>query len=234
MSSSSDYKELEKIIGYKFKSSKLVIQSLSHRSIRKEYNNERLEFLGDAVLSLVVGNFLYHKFPDLAEGKLSKMRASLVNEDSLVKLSENINLNKFVLISESEERNQGRYKKSIISDCFEAIIGAIYIESSMEFLEDFIINLINKTYVNLDLTTISQDFKTTLQEITQASLAVIPEYNLILEEGPEHKKTFTISISIDGKEYGQGEGENKKKAEQNAAKNAIKRINQETKELSAK
>ncbi len=234
MSSSSDYKELEKIIGYKFKSSKLFIQSLSHRSIRKEYNNERLEFLGDAVLSLVVGNFLYHKFPDLAEGKLSKMRASLVNEDSLVKLSENINLNKFVLISESEERNKGRYKKSIISDCFEAIIGAIYIESSMEFLEDFIINLINKTYVNLDLAKISQDFKTTLQEITQASLAVIPEYNLILEEGPEHKKTFTISISIDGKEYGQGEGENKKKAEQNAAKNAIKRINQETKELSAK
>jgi ribonuclease-3 len=225
----SDYKELEKIIGYKFKSSKLIIQALSHRSIRKDYNNERLEFLGDAVLNLIVGDFLYHEFPLLAEGKLSKMRASLVNEDSLVNLSKEIELNKFVLISESEERNKGRYKKSIISDCFEAIIGAIYIESDMKFLEKFTIDLIKQTYKDLDLTKISKDFKTTLQEITQATLSVIPEYNLILEQGPEHKKIFTISITINGKKYGQGEGENKKKAEQNAAKNAIKQINEEAK-----
>lgn len=231
---SLDYKELEKIIGYKFKVSTLIIQALSHRSMRKDYNNERLEFLGDAVLNLIVGDYLYHTFPLLAEGKLSKMRASLVNEESLVKMAGKINLSKFVLISESEEKNKGRYKKSIISDCLEAVIGAIYIESSMEFLETFIIELIHKTYKGLDLTKISQDFKTTLQEITQATLAVIPEYELVKEEGPEHKKTFTILISIDGKCYGHGIGENKKKAEQNAAQIAINKINIETKENNAK
>lgn len=231
---SADYKELEEIINYKFKSSQIIIQALSHRSIRKDYNNERLEFLGDAVLNLIVGDFLYHKFPLLAEGKLSKMRASLVNEDSLVEMAEKISLNKFVLISESEERNNGRHKKSIISDCFEAVIGAIYIESSMEFLEVFVVDLINKTFQDLNLNTISKDFKTTLQEITQATLGVIPEYNLAQEEGPEHKKIFTIVALIDGKEYGTGVGENKKKAEQNSAQNAIQKINEENKVKNAK
>lgn len=229
MFSYANYTELEEEINYTFKSSNLIIQALSHKSVDGKKNNERLEFLGDAVLNLVVGNYLYHRFSDLSEGKLSKMRASLVNEDSLVKFAKTISLGKYIFISEAEERNKGRYKKSIVSDCFEAIIGAIYIESNMDFVENFIIETISKTYENLDLTKISQDYKTKLQEITQASLGVIPDYRIISSDGPDHNKLFIISAFINDVEYGQGKGINKKKAEQNAAKKAVSRLKQEAK-----
>jgi ribonuclease-3 len=121
-------KELEKCLDYQFKDQNLILEALTHKSFKKPYNNERLEFLGDAVLNLIVGEYLYYKFPDSNEGELSKIRASLVNEKGFTLLANKINLGDYIYMSNAEDRNQGRLKASILSDAFEAIMGAIYIE----------------------------------------------------------------------------------------------------------
>ena len=136
-----DYKELEKCLGYQFENKDLIIEALTHKSYKKVFNNERLEFLGDAVLNLIVGEFLFHKFPDSNEGELSKIRASLVNEKGFTKLAKAINLGDYIYLSEAEERNKGRSKASILSDAFEAIMGAIYIESGLEILKPLILKM---------------------------------------------------------------------------------------------
>jgi len=219
--------KLEEIIGYEFINKSLLNQALTHKSTNKDLNNERLEFLGDAVVNLIVGKFLYQKFPKLNEGKLSKTRASLVSENALVIYSNQIKLEDYVMISIAEEKNNGREKKSIISDCFEALIGALYLENQINFIDEFMQKIINVSFKGMDLTKISNDFKTKLQELTQAKYTCIPEYRLVNSVGPDHKKEFFIDVFVENEKIGSGHANNKKQAEQESAKDAL--INMENK-----
>ena len=220
----SDYTKLERCLGYQFKDKNLIIEALTHKSLKKPYNNERLEFLGDAVLNLIVGEYLYKKFPTSNEGELSKIRASLVNETGFTKLANDIKLGNYIYISTAEERNKGRTKASILSDAFEAIMGAIYLESGLEVLKPIILKLLEESYDKINLDVLFSDYKTALQEITQAEFGTIPEYRIEGSYGPDHKKEFEVSIWINGDKYGQAKGKSKKLAQQAVAKIAIEKL----------
>lgn len=220
----TDYVKLEKCLDYQFKNKNLIIEALTHKSYKKPYNNERLEFLGDAVLNLIVGEYLYNKFPSSNEGDLSKIRASLVNETGFTKLANEINLGDYIYLSVAEERNKGRNKASILSDAFEAIMGAIYLESGIESLKVIILKLLEKSYDKINLDVLFSDFKTALQEITQAEFGSIPDYKLEGSYGPDHQKEFEVSIWIDDKCYGKAIGKSKKLAQQAVAKIALDKL----------
>jgi ribonuclease-3 len=220
----SDYTKLEKCLGYQFKDKNLIVEALTHKSYKKPYNNERLEFLGDAVLNLIVGEYLYHKFPKSNEGELSKIRASLVNETGFTKLAKDINLGDFIYISVAEERNNGRKKASILSDAFEAIMGAIYLESGLNNLKPIMLQLLENSYDKINLDVLFSDYKTALQEITQSMFGTIPEYKLEKSFGPDHQKEFEVSIWIDEKNYGTAKGKSKKLAQQAVAKIALEKL----------
>ncbi len=217
----SDYAKLEKCLDYQFKNKDLIIEALTHKSYKKPYNNERLEFLGDAVLNLIVGEYLFKKFPKSNEGDLSKIRASLVNETGFTKLANDIKLGDYIYISNAEERNEGRTKSSILSDAFESVMGAIYLESGVKILKVIILHLLETSYEEINLDVLFSDYKTALQEITQAKFGSIPEYRVEASYGPDHKKEFEVSIWIDGKTYGKAIGKSKKLAQQAVAKIAI-------------
>ena len=218
------YNELEECLGYSFNNKDLIIEALTHKSFKKAYNNERLEFLGDAVLNLIVGEFLFKKFPKSAEGDLSKLRANLVNEKGFTKLANAINLGEFIYLSDAEERNNGRNKASILSDAFEAIMGAVYIESGLEVLKPIILNLLDKNYEDITLDNLFSDYKTALQEVTQAMFGVIPTYKLESATGPDHLKEFELSLWINDKKYTTATGKSKKLAQQSAAKVVLEQL----------
>ena len=202
---------------YQFEDKDLIIEALTHKSYKKAYNNERLEFLGDAVLNLIVGEYLYNKFPASNEGDLSKTRASLVNEQGFMKLALAINLGEYIYLSDAEEKNEGRHKASILSDAFEAIMGAVYIESGIETLKPMILKLLTENYETITLDELFSDYKTALQEITQARFGCIPEYRLEGSSGPDHQKVFELSLWINDKMYATATGKSKKIAQQKAA-----------------
>ena len=212
---------LEESLGYKFKDEKLIAEALTHKSYKKPYDNERLEFLGDAVLDLVVGEYLFNKFSKSDEGKLSKIRASLVNESGFDKLARSINLGDFIQLSNAEENNGGREKSSLLSNAFEAIMGAIYLEAGLKVVQEIAICLIEKNHEEISLDSLFKDFKTTLQELTQARFGLTPEYKVVASRGPDHKKEFEIAVIIEDKEYARAIGKSKKIAQQDAAEIAI-------------
>lgn len=212
------YNELEKCLDYQFKNKDLIIEALTHKSYKKVFNNERLEYLGDAVLNLIVGEFLFNKFPTSNEGELSKIRASLVNEKGFTKLALAINLGDYIYLSEAEDRNQGRKKASILSDAFEAIMGAIYIESGLLVLKPMILKLLDENYEQINLDELFSDYKTALQEVTQAKFGAIPVYKLESAIGPDHEKEFELSLWINDKHYATAKGKSKKLAQQASAK----------------
>jgi len=220
----SRFKALEGALNYKFKRDDLITEALTHKSYKKPYNNERLEFLGDAVLDLIVGEYLFNKFPKENEGLLSKIRASLVNEKGFAKLARDINLGQCLLISSAEENNSGRTKPSLLSNAFEAIIGAIYLESDLKVASRVAVELIEKGYESIDLNSLSKDFKTTLQELTQAEFGETPTYKMIRSFGPDHKKEFEISIELQHKVIASAIGRSKKEAQQRAAGIALKKL----------
>jgi ribonuclease-3 len=180
--------------------------------------------LGDAVLDLIVGEYLFKKFPKEDEGVLSKIRASLVNEKGFTKLAISINLGSFLLISSAEENNEGRTKPSLLSNAFEAIIGAIYLESGLETVAKISIDLIESNYPTINLSSLSKDFKTTLQELTQADFGETPTYKLIKTFGPDHKKEFEIAVVLQNKVISSAIGKSKKDAQQQAAEIALKTL----------
>ncbi len=216
-----NFSQLERQLGYVFNDKQLIIEALTHRSFKKPYNNERLEFLGDAVLDLIVGEYLYNKFKDSDEGTLSKIRASLVNESGFALLAKVLNLGKYIYLSLAEENNEGRTKPSLLSNAFEAIIGAIYIEGGLATARDIVIKLLEECYPTIDLQTLSRDYKTALQELTQAKYGVTPDYELVRAFGPDHKKEFEISLTLNGKEIATAQGKSKKEAQQKAAQSAL-------------
>jgi len=217
----SELRELEDRLGYIFVDSALILEALTHKSCKKPYNNERLEFLGDAVLDLIVGEYLFKKFPEVDEGDLSKLRASLVNEKGFQKLANSIGLGQYIHISAAEENNDGRSKSSICSDAFEALIGAIYLESGLKKAEEIALTLLEEAYPKIDLQSVFRDYKTTLQEITQAKMGVTPEYIVIAALGPDHKKEFEVMVKVSGRELAIAKGSSKKEAHQEAAKLAL-------------
>ena len=212
---------LQKRLGYQFKEQDLIIEALTHKSSKQPYNNERLEFLGDAVLDLFVGEYLYHEFTEVAEGELSKLRASLVNEKSFEKLARLLHLGEYIYISLAEENNNGREKPSLLSNAFEAIIGALYLEAGLEKAKNLAIALLEEAYPKIDMDAIFRDHKTTLQELTQAHFGMTPEYRLVRSFGPDHKKEFEIAVSVRGRDLALASGKSKKEAQQKAAMLAL-------------
>jgi len=220
-----EIKKLEDRLNYSFKNKKLIIEALTHKSYKQPYNNERLEFLGDAVLDLIVGQYLFERFKNHDEGKLSKMRASLVNEGGFTRLAEHIGLGNQLFLSNAEENNGGRSKPSLLSNAFEAIIGALYLEAGLDEATRISIQLLEEVHPDISLDSLFKDYKTTLQEMTQALFGTTPEYKLVRSHGPDHKKEFEIAVIVDGKEYARSSGKSKKIAQQEAAAIAIEKLN---------
>ncbi len=216
--------ELEERIGYHFKDIALLKQALTHSSftneqkINKLKNYERLEFLGDAVLELVSSEFLFRQHPGLPEGELTKQRASMVCEPSLAFCAKDLELGRFMLLGKGEETTGGRHRDSITSDAMEAVIGAIYLDGGMspatEFINRFVLS-------DLEDKKLFYDSKSNLQELVQGRLKKNVTYELLEESGPEHDKTFRVSVRMDDRCLGTGAGRTKKAAEQQAAYKAL-------------
>ncbi|WP_297809811.1 ribonuclease III [uncultured Helicobacter sp.] len=221
-----ELKLFEQTLGYRFKGKNLLKEALTHKSAKRGNHNERLEFLGDAVLDLIIGEFLYTKFPHSPEGELSKMRASMVNEKSFAKLARHLNLGKYLYISTSEEQNNGREKDSILSNAFEAVMGAVYLESGLEIVRKLVLELVETIYPKIDLKSLFYDHKTALQELTQSLFGTIPEYIVLDSFGPDHNKEFLMSVQIQNKEYAKAFGKSKKEAQQICAKIALEMLQQ--------
>lgn len=219
-----NYNLLEERIDYVFKDKDLIIEALTHKSYKKPYNNERLEFLGDAVLDLIVGEYLFTKFPKSNEGILSKIRASLVNESGFTLIARKLNLGSYIYLSSAEENNNGRDKPSLLSNAFESIIGAIYLDSGLSVAKEIAVKLIEECHPKIDLDSLSKDYKTALQELTQSVHGVTPVYKLIDSFGPDHKKEFVIAIVLNDETIATAKGKSKKEAQQNSAKLALKAL----------
>jgi ribonuclease III len=220
-------------IGIKFKNLNLLTEALTHRSYINENpkwqlpHNERLEFLGDAVLELIISDLLFKKFPDAAEGQMTLLRAALVNYQKLAEIAKNINLKKFILMSRGEAKDSSRAQEVILANAMEAVIGAIYIDQGFKVSEEFIKKSVfshieevleNKTY---------KDAKSELQEIVQDKLKITPSYKIISEEGPAHEKIFKSGVYFDNQMIAEGEGSSKQEAEVEAAKAALAKIKNE-------
>jgi ribonuclease-3 len=215
-------KEIEKILEYEFKDSTLIEEAFTHKSSNKPFNNEKLEFVGDSILNFTMAMYLYRKYSDLNEGELSRLRASLVSKKGLLKIAENLRIGKYLLISEAEEKNSGRIKKSLLADSVESIIAAIYLDSKdMNLTQQFIIKQYEAVYPDMSLQTMFCDYKTVLQEITQAKYGTIPEYRVLSTDGPDHEKIFEVGIFIADKMFSSAFGKSKKDAEQQCAKKTI-------------
>lgn len=223
--------EFEKIIEYKFKDNSLLRLALTHSSFANEHKlgkneyNERLEFLGDAALDLIVSRHIYKKFPELPEGELSKLRASVVCEGSLAKKAREISLGNFLLLGKGEEITGGRSRDSVLADAFEAVIGAIYLDGGMECAEKYVESLMVDVVENLKSDYRYMDCKTRLQEIIQKISKDPISYAIVNEEGPDHNKVFEAQVCHEGRVLGVGKGRSKKEAEQSAASDAISKMN---------
>lgn len=228
MTRMSVMKNVETKIGYTFKNKGLLETALTHSSYAneaKKESNERLEFLGDSVLSIVVSDYLYRLLPDVQEGQLSKYRASLVCEQSLDEISKKITLNKYIRLGHGEELMGGRERPSIVSDAFEAVIAAIYLDGGMEVARKWIINLMRDAIEDVAKGHRYTDYKTMLQELLQKGNKGKVTYRTIKESGLDHNKTFDVEVLVDGVAKNTGTGYSKKEAEQNAAHILYEKLN---------
>ena len=224
-----EMEQLERTIGYTFHNKKLLRQALTHSSYANEKKlgklgcNERLEFLGDAVLELVSSDVLYARFPKIPEGELTKKRASLVCEPSLAYCARQFDLPQYLLLGRGEDMTGGRMRDSIVSDATEALLGAIYLDGGFEKARDFVLRFILNDMEHKQL---FYDSKTILQEIVQEKGKQTLEYILTGESGPDHNKQFSVEVRVNGDVLGNGTGHTKKAAEQAAAYQAIRRLQQ--------
>jgi ribonuclease III len=221
------FSKLEKEIGVEFEDKNLLVQAFCHRSYLNEnpdFNlgqNERLEFLGDAVLELVVTNYLYLQYPENSEGELTTWRAALVNTKEIADTAERLQFQDFLLLSKGENRENGRARLCILANTFEAFVGALYLDRGYGVAEEFIKrNLIVKLPRIIELG-LYRDSKSELQERTQEEVSVTPSYNVLEESGPDHQKYFKIGVFLKEALIGEGEGWSKKEAEEEAAKDAL-------------
>lgn len=224
----------ERRSGIKFRDLDLLNLAFAHRSFANESsqdvdNNERLEFLGDSVLGLVVAEYLFENLTDRPEGDLAKIKSFVVSEDSLAEVARRIEVDSYILIGKGEEYSGGRNKKALLADCMEAVIGAFFVDSGFrparKFVLRHIVPEINKVLEDRH----RKDYKTLLQEHVQKTYKTYPRYNLVKKSGPDHDKTFWIEVVVNEKSYGPGKGANKKEAEQNAAALAFEKISRDVK-----
>jgi ribonuclease-3 len=223
------FKELQKKIGIFFANEQLLIQAFTHSSYVNEHrrrpqeDNERLEFLGDAVLELTVSQYLFKKFPHMSEGELTKLRAAIVCEPSLVKFANALSFGELVLLGKGEELTGGRTRPALLADVFEAFIGALYLDQGMDAVVQFLGQTI---FPKIDEGAFSHvmDFKSQLQELVQRDGIGVLEYAILEEKGPAHNKEFVSRVSLNGKELGIGVGKSKKEAEQHAAQMALETL----------
>lgn len=224
-------KEFEKRFGYSFKRRERLKRALTHRSFANEKrlpatdHNERYEYLGDAVLELSISHILMEQFPSCPEGDLSKLRAAVVNEAQLAHLARAVNLGDYLYLGKGEEQTGGRDKPSLLADCFEAVLGGIYLDrgfgKAFEVVERHYLPILRAAQQEGGLL---RDYKTKLQEESQRRFKMVPRYRLVSEIGPDHSKTFNIELIIQDQLYGVGSGSSKKAAEQEAAKQALQKL----------
>jgi ribonuclease-3 len=223
--------ELQKGLNVKFMHLNLLNQALTHASYAKSFNkknipyNEKLEFLGDAVLELVIVEYLFKKYPRFDEGKLSKSRSMIVSEEALSHYARKANIGPYILISEDQKGIQSQ--DALLADTYEAIIGALYLDRGLRTVRDFILNMLTKEEKKIKK---MRDFKSCLQEYTQSLYKCLPQYELVQEIGPDHYKTFKVRVMVGGEILGEGAGSTKRKAEKMAARSAwekIRRVNSE-------
>ena len=223
-----DFAEFEKIIGLNFKDKSILIQSLTHRSFLNEHrssksgHNERLEFLGDAVLELVVTHYLYEKYPSKTEGDMTSIRSALVNAQTCADVAKEINLNEFLLLSKGESKDTGRARQYILANALEAVIGAIYLDSGYDSAKDFIFRFIIPMTERIVAEELWVDAKSKFQEKAQDEVSITPSYKTVKEEGPDHDKKFTVGVFLKQDLVAEGIGDSKQEAEQDAARKALK------------
>ncbi|HEX2023760.1 MAG TPA: ribonuclease III [Acidimicrobiales bacterium] len=214
-------------LGRRFTDAELLDRAMAHRSwcaeVPGNLSNERLEFLGDAVLGLVVTDYLYRNYPDLPEGQLAQVRASVVNAEVLAEVAEEIDLGASLKLGKGEDASGGREKPSILSDAMEAVIGAVYIDGGWEAAEELVMRLLAERIIEGAAGPGGHDFKTRLQELSARAYDELPRYHHV-SEGPDHAKRFSATVSVNGDAVGRGEGRSKKQAEQAAAKQAWARL----------
>ncbi len=219
--------KLEKTIGITFENEDLLTEALTHRSYLNEEpqwrlpHNERLEYLGDAVLELIVSEELFGKFPKEPEGQLTVLRAALVNYQILARVAEAIGLQDFILMSRGERKDTGRAREVILANAIEAVIGAIYLDQGLEKTRGFVMKFVMTNLDEVLKTKSYKDAKSELQEVVQEKLRVTPTYRVLGEEGPAHKRVFTMGVYFGEKLIAEGEGQSKQDAEIEAAKNAL-------------
>jgi ribonuclease-3 len=223
------FKALENILGAHLDYKSYYVQALTHRSYLEsnEFNgcsNERLEFLGDSVLSLIVAQYLFENFPDEDEGFLTKLRSRFVNRNSLADAAEDLGVAELVILGNNIQRSFVKNSKTVLADALEALIGAMYLDRGLEACREFIIRSLINPKIQDDEYLIDENYKSQLLEYTQANKISPPVYEVINEEGPHHERTFTVWVSVNDIEMGVGKGKNKKTAEQNAARIALKKI----------
>ncbi|MCC6713366.1 MAG: ribonuclease III [Candidatus Dadabacteria bacterium] len=216
---------IEKKLGYKFRDEAILKTALTHSSFANETSvesNERLEFLGDAVLGFIVARVLYDLFPEAAEGKLSKMRSSIVSRMNFAHFAKELKIDKQILLGKGEEITGGRERQSNLAGAFEAVIGAAYIDGGYRKVYAIVSRLLKDCLNGKE--EIFKDYKTKLQEIAQRQFKKVPKYKVVLEEGPPHDKCFHVEVKLGRRAIGKGVGSNKKQAEQAAAKEALEEI----------
>ncbi len=222
--------EIQRRLEYSFRQPRLLREALTHKSYlnevrgAEESDNERLEFLGDAVLDLVVSEYLVHAFPEAAEGELSKLRARLVSEKTLARVAKRIGLGEPLRLGRGETKTEGRSKPSILADALEAVFAGVYLDGGLEAASQCVKTAFSDELASCDRSLAKGDFKTDLQELCQRDFEMLPQYRTIRETGPDHEKLFEVEILIRGEHYGVGTGKSKKEAEQMAAKQALEQL----------
>lgn len=224
-----EIKEFEKIIGIEFRDKNLLQQSLTHRSYinenrsSKNGHNERLEFLGDAVLELVITDYLFKKYPNKNEGDLTSIRSALVNAQTCADVAQKIDINDYLLLSRGEAKDVGRARQYILANALEAVIGAVYLDQGYKGAEEFILRFITPITQKIIDEELWIDAKSKFQEKTQDEVGITPTYKTLKEAGPDHDKKFTVGVFIGNEKIAEGEGDSKQDAEQSAARSALKK-----------
>ena len=219
--------KLENEIGYKFKNINLLKRALTHTSYAYENSiesNEKLEYLGDSILEFISRKYLYNNYKKLNEGEMTKVRATVVCEESLYKVAIKHNFSDFLYLGKSEKMNNGKYSKAILADSVEAIIAAMYLDSNLENVEKFIISNLKDAIEVASKNVGNKDYKTVLQEKLQVNGNISIKYSIVKEEGPDHNKVFESIVQVNGKEIGRGIGKSKKLSEMEAARDALNHI----------
>ena len=222
-----NFEKIEKEIGYEFKNKQLLETALTHTSYayeNKKQSNEKLEFLGDSILEFVSSEYIYHNYPNLKEGEMTKVRASVVCEDSLQKIAKMHNFSDFLYLGKSERTSQKEVRPAIMADSIEAVIAAIFLDGGLEEAKKLILNNLAKPIENATKNIGQKDYKTVLQEDLQKNGNVDIEYVIVDEKGPDHEKVFTAELKFNNKILATGEGKSKKQAEMEAAQKALENI----------